>query len=414
MASPLADINVLDLTRVLAGPVAAQYFGDMGADVIKIEPIDHGDDMRIWPPFKKSPDGSVSTGTPYLGVNRNKRSIALDLKTDAGREVLWTLVKRADVVMESFAPRVAVRLGVDAITVRNLNPHVVHCSISGFGTVGPMKDSKGYDLIAQAFAGMLAMTGEQDGPAVRAPYSPVDQATGLHAMVGILAALHAREKTGVGAAIEVSLFDSATGLLGHMLQNFWERGTEPARYGVGHESLCPYEAFETADKPLILGVANDTMWRLFCRLTGLDAYADDPRFRTNGERVRNRSETIALVRPVLLRRSRQEWLDLLEQAGIPCSPMHTLGELAAHPHTRASGMVFDYQHPTFGSMRAVAQPVRYNGERAGLRRAPPGLGEHSAEVLREAGFDEAHIASLAERGVIRSTYSRLPQEKERP
>ena len=220
-------------------------------------------------------------------------------------------------------------------------------------------------------------------------------------MVGILAALHARAATGVGAAIEVSLFDSATGLLGHMLQNYWERGTEPARYGVSHESLCPYEAFETADLPIILGVANDTMWRVFCGLAGLEAYIDDPRFRTNGERVRNRLETVALVRPVLLRNPRNEWCEIFEKAGIPCSPLHTLGDLATHPHSRASGMVFDYQHPQFGPMGAVAQPVRYEGERAVLRRAPPGLGEHSVEVLREAGFDDARIDSLAASGVIR-------------
>lgn len=401
MPSPLIDLKILDLTRVLAGPVAAQYFGDMGADVIKIEPIDHGDDMRIWPPFRQSLDGWETTGTPYFGVNRNKRSVALDLKAEAGRDVLWTLVKRVDVVMESFAPGVAARLGIDAITARKLNPRVIHCSISGFGSVGPMRGAKGYDLIAQAFAGMLAMTGEQGGPPIRTPYSPVDQVTGLHAMVGILAALHARESSGVGAAIEVSLFDSAAGLLGHMLQNYWERGTEPQRYGVGHESLCPYEAFDTADKPLILGVANDTMWRVFCKLVGLEAVLDDPRFRTNGERVRNRTETVALVRPVLLSKPRQAWLDLLEGAGIPCSPLHTLGELAAHPHARESGMMFDYEHPHFGAMRAVAQPVRYDGERATLRRPPPGLGEHSTEVLKEIGLDSARIAQLAADGVIR-------------
>lgn len=402
MATPLADLRILDLTRVLAGPVAAQYFGDMGADVIKIEPIDHGDDMRIWPPFRRSLDGSVTTGAPYFGVNRNKRSIALDLKAEAGREVLWTLVKRADIVMESFAPGVAARLGIDAATARGLNPSLIHCSISGFGTVGPMRNSKGYDMIAQAFAGMLSITGEEGGPPIRTPYSPVDQVTGLHAMVGILAALHARETTGAGAAIEVSLFDSATGLLGHMLQNYWERRTEPGRFGVGHESLCPYEAFATADSPLILGVANDTMWQVFCRLIGLEAYINDPRFRTNGERVRNRAETIALVRPVLLLRPRNEWCEILERAGIPCSPLHTLGDLATHPHSQASGMVFDYQHPEFGAMSAVAQPIRYEGERAELRRAPPGLGEHSIEVLREAGFDDGRIEALAASGVIRS------------
>ena len=398
--TPLAGIRVLDLTRVLAGPICAQYLGDMGADVIKIEPTDHGDDMRIWPPFRHGTDGTT-TGTPYLGVNRNKRSVAIDLRAPEGRDLLARLADTVDIVIESFAPGSAARAGADAASLRARNPRLIHCSITGYGSTGPMRHGRGYDLIAQAFAGMLAMTGERNGPPVRAPYSPVDQATGLHAMVGILAALHARHTSGVGAAIEASLFDSATGFLSHMLQNYWERGTEPERHGVGHESLCPYEAFATADKPIILGVANDSMWRTFCKLADLGEAADDPRFLGNGDRVRNRTETVRLVAAALRTRSRDEWLGVLEAAGIPCSPLHTMGELAAHPHTRESGMLMDYEHPQFGALHAVAQPIKIDGERGALRLPPPALGEHTIEVLRTIGLDDAAIAMLRTKGVIR-------------
>jgi crotonobetainyl-CoA:carnitine CoA-transferase CaiB-like acyl-CoA transferase len=305
------------------------------------------------------------------------------------------------VVIESFGPGVAARLGVDAASLRALQPRLICCSISGFGSVGPMRDGKGYDVILQAFCGMLSITGERDGPPVRSPFSPVDQATGLHALIGILAALHERTRTGVGASVEASLFDSATGFLGYFLQGFWERGTEPQRPGSGHESLCPYEVFETADKPLILGVANDTLWRAFCRVAELQDMVDDERFRTNAARVTNRAETVAVVRRALAGRGRDEWIRKFGSVGIPCSPLHTLGELSAHPHSRASGMVFDYDDPRRGTLQGVAQPVRFDGERPALRRPPPAHGEHGREILRESGFSEAEIERLVAAGLVK-------------
>jgi crotonobetainyl-CoA:carnitine CoA-transferase CaiB-like acyl-CoA transferase len=413
-AAPLQGLRVLDLSKVLAGPLCAQYLGDMGAEVIKVEALEGGDETRHWPPFRADLAGGPAddapvaegaprgrTGTVFLSANRNKRSLAVDLRSRTGLAVVHRLARQADVVIESFGPGAAARLGVDAATLRALEPRLVCCSISGFGNVGPMREGKGYDVILQAFCGMLAITGERDGPPVRSPFSPVDQATGLHALIGILAALQQRARIGVGSTVEVSLFDSATGFLGYFLQGYWERGTEPQRPGSGHESLCPYEAFDTADKPLILGVANDSLWRAFCKVAGLQDVVDDERFATNAARVAHRETTVALVREALARRTRDQWIAELGAVGIPCSPLHTLGELAAHPHTRASGMVFDYDDPSRGPLHGVAQPVRFDGARLPLRRPPPRHGEHGRDILREAGFSGDEIERMAAEGVIR-------------
>ena len=400
---PLQGLRVLDLSKVLAGPLCAQYLGDMGADVVKIESLADGDETRHWPPFRADlAPGTASTGTIFLSANRNKRSLAVDLRSKQGLAVVHRLARDSDVVIESFGPGAAARLGVDAGTLMAINPRLICCGISGYGNVGPMREGKGYDVILQAFCGMLAITGEPDGPPVRSPFSPVDQATGLHALIGILAALQQRARTGAGVTVEASLFDSATGFLGYFLQGYWERGTEPQRPGSGHESLCPYEAFETADKPLILGVANDNLWRAFCKVAGLEEAVDDPRFRTNAARVAHRAETVAVVGHALRQRGRDRWLADLGGVGIPCSPLHTLGELSAHPHARASGMVFDYDDPRRGPLHGVAQPVRFDGERPVLRRPPPAHGEHGREILRESGFTDAEIEAMVHAGVVRA------------
>jgi crotonobetainyl-CoA:carnitine CoA-transferase CaiB-like acyl-CoA transferase len=401
MAAPitaLEGVRVLDFSKVLAGPLCAQYLGDMGADVVKVEPVDHGDDTRRWPPFR--PDGA---GTIFLSANRNKRSLALDLKSPAGRALCARLVARADVVIESFGPGVAERLGLGWDTVHALNPRTVLASISGYGSTGPMRTGKGYDLILQAFSGMLSITGERGGPAVRSPFSPVDQGTGLHALAGILAALLERARTGVGRHVEASLFDTSVGFLAYFLQGFWERGTEPEKPGSGHESLCPYEAFATADKPLILGVANDALWHRFCAVAECMPLRDDPRFATNAARVAHREETVGHVREIMRRRTRADWLDRLGDAGIPCSPVHSLGELSAHPHTRAVEMIFDYasMHGETSPLPGVAQPLRFDGVRPAARRRPPALGEHSRDVLSEIGCDDAEFARLVADGVVR-------------
>ncbi|MFO1329250.1 MAG: CoA transferase [Rubrivivax sp.] len=397
-STPLAGLRVLDLSKVLAGPLCAQSLGDMGAEVIKVESPD-GDETRGWPPFHHAADGS-DHGAIFMAANRNKRSIALDLRRPEAQAVVHRLARDSDVVIESFGPGVAARLGVDAATLRALNPRLVCCSISGYGSVGPMRDGKGYDVILQAFCGLVTMTGMPEGPSVRAPYSPVDQATGAHAMAGILALLLQRERTGVGGTVEASLFDTATGFVGYMLQGWWSRGTEPQRAGSGHESLCPYQAFECADRPLLLGVANDGLWRRFCAVAGLQDLVDHPDFARNTQRVAHRERTVARVAQVMRTRPRDTWLAQMSDAGIPCAPLHTLGELDAHPHSRASGMVREHDDERLGHWRSVAQPLRINGTRNAPRRAPPARGMHTHELLREAGYDDAAIAALRAAGAI--------------
>ena len=391
---PLQGRRVLDFSKVLAGPLCTQILGDMGADVVKVEPMRAGDDTRKWPPFE---DGE---GTIFLAVNRNKRSLALDLKSPDGRAIALQLTRWADVVVESYGPGVAERLGIGPDALRAVNPRLIYCSISGYGSQGPMKEGKGYDLIAQAFCGMLSITGEPDGPPVRSPFSPVDQGTGMHAAIGILGALMNRERTDVGVHLEVSLFDTAVGYLGYFLQGYWQRGTEPQRPGSGHESLCPYQAFETQDKPLILGVANDALWQAFCDVAGARELAGDPRFTTGADRVRHRKEVVELVAQIMRGKTRSEWMKRLDARGIPCSPVHSLGELDAHPHTLASAMILRYRNAKGRALKGVATPVRVNGKRAGLRSVPPALGQDGAAILRELGYGEEMIGQWIEKGVI--------------
>lgn len=392
---PLSGIKILDLSKILAGPLCTQYLGDMGADIIKIESREGGDDTRSWPPFE---DGD---GTIFLSVNRNKRSIALDLKSAEGLEICQRLVRDADVVVESFGPGAAERLKVDYDSLKAINPAIIYCSLSGYGTRGPMKEGKGYDVILQAFCGMLSITGEPDGPPVRSPFSPVDQATGLHSVIGILGAVIQRGTTGKGMKIEASLFDSAVHYLAYFLQGFWQRGTEPAKPGSGHESLCPYQSFETKDKPLILGIANDSLWREFCDMTGRPELTDDPRFKTGADRVQNRDVTVAIVADILQQKTRDEWILLLEARSIPCSPVHTLGELSEHPHTEASDMILRYDNVAGRTLKGVASPIRVDGKRPQLQTIPPKLGQDSATILAEVGFDEARIADFIDKGVVR-------------
>ena len=394
----LAGIRVLDFSKVLAGPLCTQYMGDMGADVVKVEAIGGGDDSRQFPPLLVA--GDDVDGTVFMSINRNKRSIALDLKSDEGRAIAHSLVRTADVAIESFGPGVAERLQIDHRTLMALNPRLVHCAISGYGSTGPMKDGKGYDNVLQAFSGMLSITGERGGSAVRSPFSPVDQGTGTHALIGILAGLLERAQTGRGVRVEASLFDTSVGLLGYILQGFWKTGIEPERPGSSHDSLCPYEVFPTGDKPILLGVANDSLWRKFCAVAGAPSLGDEPRFATNPNRVSNRQEVVAAVTALLATRGRDSWMSSLGEAGIPCSPVQTLGEMAAHPHTLASGLIQEYEHPVYGPLKCVAQPLKFHGERLDFRTPPPMLGEHTREVLREAGYADETLDSLEAKKVI--------------
>ncbi len=391
---PLEGRRVLDFSKVLAGPLCTQALGDLGAEVVKVEGRDAGDDTRGWPPFRNG------QGSTFLAANRNKKSLAIDLKSQAGREVIHRLVTRTDIVVESFGPGVTQRLGIDWDTLRAFNPRLIYCSISGYGPDGPLASAKGYDMILQAFTGMASMMGEPDSGPVRAPFSPVDQGTGMHALTGILSALLNRDRTGFGCQVEVSLFDTGVSYLGYLLQAYWERRTEPQRFGCAHESLCPYQAFETTDKPVLIGIASEPLWRTFCEAVGLEYMRDDPRFRTNADRVRHRAETIAIISETIGSRSCGYWLELLSGHGIPSTQINNFADLLAHPHTAHSGIVSTYDSEQFGSLQAITQPVRYDGERFEPGRAAPLLGENSQDILADHGLSRQEIDALYDAGVI--------------
>src|SRR5882672_1256563 len=395
VSKPLAGVRVLDLSKVLAGPLCAQYLGDLGADIIKVETVGQGDETRGWPPFP-----APGLGTVFLSANRNKRSIAVDMKTEKGRDIVHALARSADVAIESFGTGVAERLGIDAATLRSLNDRLIHCSISGFGRSGPLKNSPGYDVILQAFSGIMSMTGNEAGGYIRSPISPIDQMTGVHAFSGILACLLAREKSGKGAAIQVSLFDTALGLLGYNLQTFGGRGVQPSKCGSSHESLCPYQAFEAADGPIMIGVANDNLWRKFCAVAGLKSIVDDPKFRTNADRVAHRKETLDHVRAALTQNSVGHWNEVLTGVGVPCAPINSIAQLLDHPHTKASGIIVDYEHQTAGRLKGVGHPVLINGAARQAGLPPPVLGQHTDDVLGEIGWSLETISELRRARVI--------------
>jgi crotonobetainyl-CoA:carnitine CoA-transferase CaiB-like acyl-CoA transferase len=392
---PLNGIRVLDFSKVLAGPLCAQYLGDLGADVIKVEPVGLGDETRGWPPFR-----TAGLGTVFLNVNRNKRSVALDLKTDEGRNIAHELARRADIAIESFGTGVAERLGIDADSLRPLNERLIHCSISGYGRTGPLKNSPGYDVILQAFSGIMALTGDENGGYIRSPISPIDQMTGSHAFSGILASLIERGRTAKGSTVKVSLFETAMGLLGYNLQTYWERGKQPPKCGSSHESLCPYQAFEAADGPIMIGVANDNLWRKFCAIAGLQDIVDDEKFRTNADRVGCRAETIDRVGSAIAKRTVDYWNDSLAMAGVPCSPINSLAQLLNHPHTQESGMILNYDHPVAGALKGIAQPILLNDEVRTAGLPPPMLGQHTDDVLGELGFSRSRIDDLRRAGVV--------------
>ena len=386
MMDALQGLRVVDFSKVLAGPLCTQYLGDMGAEIIKVEsPL--GDDTRRWPPFHKG------EGTVFLSVNRNKRSILLDLKSEASRDVVQRLLKTADIVVESFGPGVPERLGIDYDSVAALRPDVIYCSITGFGTQGPLREGKGYDVILQAYSGMLALTGEETGPPARSPISPIDQATGMHAAMGIVSAVVKRLRTGQGMRIDASLFDTSLAFMAYVMQSYWERGTDPKRWGSAHESLCPYQVFDTRDHPILLGVANDALWQTFCRVVNDTGLAQDPRYETNAGRVSHREQVLKAVGAHMVHETRDAWMEKLSRAGIPCAPILSISEVLAHPHTLASGMI---QHLPFagGELNTVSQPLRFDGERSMAQYPPPTLGEHTETILASLGYEPEQIRQI--------------------
>ncbi len=372
---PLAGVRVIDFTRILAGPFGSMFLGDMGAEVIKIEEPGKGDDTRGWPPF------AGGEATYFLSVNRNKKSLTLNMKAPEGQAILRKLIAQADVVLENFRPGTMDRLGFGYESLRARNPRLVYCSISGFGESGPESSRPGYDLIVQGESGIMDITGFSDGPPVKVGNSIADLVAGMAAAQGITLALLARERTGRGQKVEIGMLDVMASLLTYQAGLYWNGGGRPSRRGNQHPSIVPYEVFRARDAYLTLGVANNSLWEKACRALGCPDLARDPRFDTEAQRVSNRDQLIPILNDLLGTRTADEWLERLDQAGVPAGKIKTVAEVCESPHLRARGMVVKLPHPKAGSITMMGVPVRL-GETPGVVTAPPPLlGQHTDEIL---------------------------------
>ena len=402
----LAGVRVLDLSRVLAGPWCTQTLADLGADVIKIERPGSGDDTRGWgPPFLRDrAGGETGESAYYLCANRNKRSLAVDIASSAGQAVIRRLARDCDVVVENFKVGDMARYGLDADSLRTADPRLIYCSITGYGQTGPYARRPGYDFAMQGLGGLMSVTGERDGLPGAGPQkvgvAVADLFTGMYATVAILAALRHRDATGEGQVIDMALLDAQVAMLANLGSQYLVGGSVPHRMGNGHPSIVPYQAFETADGHVILAVGNDGQFARFCAIAGHPEWADDPRFTRNADRVRNREALVPLIAGVMLRRGRAAWLAALEAAGIPCSPVNGIDEVFADPQVRARGLQVDIDHPEQDALPMVASPLRLSATPVRYRRAPPMLGQHTEDVLRESGWSAQEIDELRAQGVV--------------
>jgi succinate--hydroxymethylglutarate CoA-transferase len=395
-AGALTGIRVLDLTRILAGPLCTMMLGDMGADVIKVEPPGAGDDTRSWgPPFAEGESAY------YLGVNRNKRSMTLNMAVKSGQEVLAGLIRKADVLVENFKVGTLEKWGFDNEWLQENAPRVVRCSITGYGAVGPKAGLPGYDFILQAESGLMSITGEPDGTPMKYGVAIVDVCTGMLACNSILAALNARHSTGRGQHVEVSLFDSGLAMLANVASNHLISGKNAGRFGNGHPNIVPYTAYPTRDDMIAVAVGNDGQFAKFSAVLGHAAWATDPRFIKNSDRIGNRDALDALIKAELKREGAETWIEQLTAAGIPCGRINSVAQALAAPHAIARDMVTSVEHPTAGNVKMLGIPFRFSDTPASIRRAPPLLGQHTEAVLREElGFSDARINELRAEKVI--------------
>ena len=392
----LADIRVLDLTRVLAGPTCAMMLGDMGADVIKVEPPSGGDDTRGWgPPF------AGGESAYFLAANRNKRSMTLNLAVPAGQKLLAGLIKKADIVIDNFKLGTLAKWGFTDAWFDAQAPRVVRCAITGYGSTGPKAALPGYDFVLQAESGLMSICGEPDGPPTKYGVAIVDVCTGMLACNAILAALNARHGSGRGQKVELSLYESALHMLVNVASNVLVSGRGGGRFGNGHPSIVPYTTFAAQDAMMALAIGNDTQFAKCAAVLGHPEWAGDPRFATNRARVEHRHLVDGAIAQALAADTADNWLAKLKAAGVPCGRINSVAEALADPQTQAREMIATVEHPTVGDLKLVGPPYKFSGTPAAVRRPPPMLGEHTDEILREElGLDTAAIAALRRDKVI--------------
>lgn len=394
MAAALEDIKVVDLTRTLAGPFCTMLLGDMGADVVKIEEPSQGDETRHWTPFWNS------ESTQFVTFNRNKRSVTVNLKEPEGVELVRRMAAGADVMIESFRAGALDRMGLGYNDISALNPGIVYCSISGYGRTGPMADMPGYDLIIQAYSGLMHLTGEPDGLPLRVGFSLVDLFAGMMAYGAVVTALRQRDRSGQGQWVEASLLDGQVAALSYHATRYLGTGEDPERMGSGHPSLVPYQSFAAADGYFILGCANQGLWERMCRGIGRADLLADPRFATNTDRVAHRQECVAILMEVFRHNTTAHWVKTINEAGVPCGPINRVSDVVTNPQVLARNMIAEMQHPNVPNLKTPNSPLKLTNSPATIRRPPPLLGQHNAEALAEQGYTAEQIADLRARGVI--------------
>ena len=396
MTAPLEGLRVLDLSRILAGPFCTMMLGDMGADVIKVEHPRGGDDTRSWPPFY---EGGESTY--FQSVNRNKKSLTLDLKLEEGKKILRRLVERSDIFIQNFRPGTIERLGFGYEECSALNPRLIYASISGYGQSGPSRERPAYDILLQAEGGLMSITGEQEGNSCKTGIAIADLTTALFAIQGILLAVIAREKSGRGQFIDMAIQDGQAALMSHAAGNFFGTGNPPGRMGNRHPSICPYRDFACSDGVLIVAAANDSLWDRFARTIGRDDLAENPKWKTNDGRVKGRDELEAEIEKILATKTRAEWGNIISKAGIPCGPVKDIGEVASDPQILHRDMVVEIDHAKTGALKMMGIPVKLSETPGEVKLPPPILGEHTEEILRDLlGQPPEAVESLREQGVI--------------
>jgi formyl-CoA transferase len=373
---PLHGIRVLDLSRVLAGPYCTMVLGDLGADIIKVESPE-GDETRGWgPPFAEGESAY------YLCVNRNKRGIVVDFKTEEGRDILNGLIRQCDVLVENFRPGSLARFSLDFESVSVINPTLIYCSITGFGQTGPLRDKPGYDFMIQAMGGIMSVTGEPDGEPIKSGVAVADLFAGQNAVIAILAALQARTHTGKGQHLDISLFDSQLGWLANVASNFLISGNLPKRYGNAHANIVPYQSFQAGDGWFVVAVGNDRQFESLCYFIGKPELSNDPRFAENSARVQNRDELISILKPVFTTKTVSEWLALIGDE-FPCGPINNLEQVFSMPQVEAREMLIHMEHPTIEELPLVGSPLKFSDTPVEYKLPPPRLGEHTEEVLKE-------------------------------